>query len=185
MSLLDMIPGVSTLRSIGIAVAFGALTAGVSGLVYYNRGETAGEATVQKVLDKAVFEANKAADKASNDYRSRELELTQKLRSHEDEAATKLTALRADIVARDAAAGRLQQRVAALVAASRQAAAGSAPVQSRPSTDDPIGVLADVLSRADARAGLLATVADERGIAGKLCEREYDDTRETLNKETP
>jgi len=48
------------------------------------------------------------------------------------------------------------------------AAAGSAPA------GDPIGVLADVLSRADERAGVLADLADRRGVAGAACERAYD-----------
>ncbi|WP_441616160.1 MULTISPECIES: DUF2514 family protein [unclassified Cupriavidus] len=38
----------------------------------------------------------------------------------------------------------------------------------------PIGTLADVLSRADQRAGILAGYADVAGIAGQACERAYD-----------
>jgi len=39
---------------------------------------------------------------------------------------------------------------------------------------DPVGVLADVLDRADARAGELADFADRSRIAGLACERAYD-----------
>jgi hypothetical protein len=48
------------------------------------------------------------------------------------------------------------------------AAGGGAPA------GDPIGVLADVLGRADERAGVLAGIADQRGVAGAACERAYD-----------
>ena len=45
---------------------------------------------------------------------------------------------------------------------------GGAPAQ------DAAGVLADVLASIDERAGILAKIADERGIAGATCERSYD-----------
>lgn len=59
------------------------------------------------------------------------------------------------------------------------AAAGRACTNTRPAAPsapagDPIGVLADVLGRADARAGRLAEIAGERGAAGALCEAAYD-----------
>jgi hypothetical protein len=39
---------------------------------------------------------------------------------------------------------------------------------------DALNVLANVFSRADARAAELARIADERGTAGAACERSYD-----------
>jgi hypothetical protein len=39
---------------------------------------------------------------------------------------------------------------------------------------DPIGVLADVLDRADQRAGVLAEIADRRRITAEACERSSD-----------
>ncbi|OJA47842.1 DUF2514 family protein [Burkholderia ubonensis] len=80
------------------------------------------------------------------------------------------TAALADAFAARAAAGSLQQRVDQLVAAARHPAiaAGSAPA------GDPLGVLADVLGRADQRAGELAEYADQAHIAGQQCERDYD-----------
>jgi len=47
---------------------------------------------------------------------------------------------------------------------------------------DAIGVLAYVLGRADERAGILADIAEQRGIAGRACERSYDEAREALMK---
>jgi len=63
----------------------------------------------------------------------------------------------------------LQQRLAAAVAAARAASAAGGPP-----AGDPIGVLADVLSRADERAGVLAAYADRARAAGSACERSYD-----------
>lgn len=70
-------------------------------------------------------------------------------------------------------------RDAADAARTRCAAAG-APGYSTPG-HDPIGVLADVLGRADARAGELAAVADASRVRGLTCERAYDAARQALN----
>jgi hypothetical protein len=96
------------------------------------------------------------------------------LQGNVDEAEKKLAAARADIAIRDAAAGRLQQRVATLVARAREAARNPQPAASSAPADDPAGMLADVLGRCVARVRLLATVADERGIAGNACQASYD-----------
>ncbi|MCW3539343.1 DUF2514 domain-containing protein [Burkholderia cenocepacia] len=86
------------------------------------------------------------------------------------------TAALADAFVARAAAGSLQQRVDQLVAAARHpaAAAGS------PAAGDALDLLADVLGRADTRAGELAKIADDRGIAGRQCEADYD----SLTKES-
>lgn len=91
-----------------------------------------------------------------------------------DEATRQLTQARADAFVADAASGRLQQRVAALVAAARQAGGHSQVAGASPPTDDPAAVLADMQLRADETAGELARIADERGVAGAACERAYD-----------
>ncbi|WP_321967671.1 DUF2514 family protein [Burkholderia cepacia] len=87
-----------------------------------------------------------------------------------NDANQQRTAALADAFAARAAAGSLQQRVDQLVAASRHpsAAAGS------PATGDALDLLADVLGRADQRAGELAEYADRAHIAGRQCERDYD-----------
>jgi hypothetical protein len=74
----------------------------------------------------------------------------------------------ADAAAAGAAADRLRKQLAAFRAA-HSAAAGSGPT-----TADPIGLLADVFGRADARAGELAAYADAAREAGRLCEASYD-----------
>ncbi|CAN0626412.1 conserved protein of unknown function [Burkholderia multivorans] len=86
------------------------------------------------------------------------------------DAAKERDQARADAVAAASAADGLRRRVAVLVDGARHSAAAAGG----PSTSDALDLLADVLGRADARAGELAAIADERGIAGQQCERSYD-----------
>lgn len=66
-------------------------------------------------------------------------------------------------------------RDAAASAAGRaRASACPAAASTRQPGEDPIGLLADVLGRADQRAGELAEYADRLRIAGIACERSYD-----------
>ncbi|KDB06753.1 Protein of unknown function DUF2514 [Burkholderia sp. lig30] len=93
------------------------------------------------------------------------------------DAAKERDQARADAVAAASAADGLRRQVAILVDGVRHsaAAAGGSPA------GDALDLLADVLGRADARAGELAAIADERGIAGQQCERSYD----ALTGDTP
>ncbi len=77
---------------------------------------------------------------------------------------------RADAAVADGAADGLRRQVAALVAEVRRTGATAGG----PTTGDALDLLADLLGRTDERAGELAKVADERGIAGRQCERSYD-----------
>jgi len=79
---------------------------------------------------------------------------------------------RADARAADAVASRLRRRVDELVATAR--ASDSAAACGSTAAGDPLGVLADVLERADRRAGVLAEALDASYIAGLACERAYD-----------
>jgi len=76
----------------------------------------------------------------------------------------------ADAAANASDAAGLRRQLANYTASVRHSTAvcASAPA------GDPIGVLADVLSRADERAGKLAQFADAAHIAGLACERSYD-----------
>lgn len=125
-----------------------------------------------RVLDHA--QATAAALKQTTEYRAEEQRRLSAQKEAADEADRQLTQARADAAIADAAAGRLQHRVAALVAAAREAARHPAPVAASPPAEDPIGMLAELQRRADERAGVLARIADERGAAGAACERQYD-----------
>lgn len=91
-----------------------------------------------------------------------------------NEAHEQAEKAQADARAAAAAADGLRRRIAQLVAASRKHPAAAHPGTA---ANDPIGVLADVLGRADQRAGELATYADAAHIAGSACERAYDALR--------
>lgn len=63
------IPGLATLRAIGIGLMLAGACSIVSGLVYYAKGHAAGKAEVQAILDRAIAESNAAAAAASESYR--------------------------------------------------------------------------------------------------------------------
>jgi hypothetical protein len=124
-----------------------------------------------------AYERQRASEQRTADierYRAIEAQRTEDQRKAREEFDIKMAALHADAASATAAADRLRKRVDALVAAARQAPSNPAAVASSAPAGDPIGVLADVLRRADERAGQLARIADERGAAGSLCERDYD-----------
>lgn len=85
-----------------------------------------------------------------------------------------LSQARADADAARGASLRLSRQLAAYAAAHRGTASDPAAAGERAAADDPIGVLAHVLGLADARAGVLAEVADRARIAGQQCEAAYD-----------
>jgi len=83
----------------------------------------------------------------------------------------KLAAARADAATAADAARGMQNQLAAYRAAIRSASAAPATAGGSPSASDPLDLLADLFGRADARAGELARIADERSAAGATCER--------------
>lgn len=133
--------------------------------------------------DLAVEQRDRATDAAHADqsaraqverFRAQESQWADSQRKAIDEAEHKAAEARADALLADAARGRMQQRVADLVAAARRAAAHPAAPGASAPAEDAVGMLAELQRRADERAGVLARVADERGAAGALCERAYD-----------
>ncbi|KVP77549.1 hypothetical protein WJ92_02925 [Burkholderia ubonensis] len=85
-------------------------------------------------------------------------------------AAQQRDQARADAAAAASAADGLRKQVAVLVAGARHPATTSGSQ----ATGDALDLLADVLGRADQRAGELAEYADRVRIAGQQCERDYD-----------
>ena len=87
-----------------------------------------------------------------------------------EDASKKRDQARAAAAAAASTADGLRKQVAELVERSR----GSAPSARGPATGNALDLLADVLGRTDEAAGEFARIADERGIAGRQCERDYD-----------
>ncbi|USE78817.1 DUF2514 domain-containing protein [Cupriavidus gilardii] len=126
------------------------------------------DAEIAQIRREAAVDQVKATDRARAEEQRRIKEQTEIANAAKREAEQ----ARADARAADAVAGQLRQRVAELVAASR--AGNPAPASGGAAAGDTLGVLADVLSRADRRAGILAEYADAARIAGQACERAYD-----------
>ncbi|MDW9227089.1 hypothetical protein C7S15_1656 [Burkholderia cepacia] len=129
----------------------------------YFKGHADGVRVTKTAAQKAQLDAVAAA-------RAEEQRRTAAQSEIANDANQQRTAALADAFAARAAAGSLQQRVDQLVASARHpaSAAGS------PTAGDALDLLANVLSRADQRAGELAEYADQARIAGQQCERDYD-----------
>ena len=157
-----------------VAVVFG-LVMGAVGLHHhvYKQGYEAGAAAVQKQFDaaKEAAEAKRLADVEA--ARAEEQRRTQDQGRIANSATKQAHAPRADAPAANTAADGLRARVAQLVAAAR-APRHSATAGASAAAGDPLDVLANVLTRADRRAGDLAAYADSVRVAGTACERAYD-----------
>ena len=157
------------------AIAAAVLGAALGLRTYQLHTATAHLAEVQIAWAQDRAQAQAAALAESEKYRALETQWATAQKEITDDADRKVTQARADAAVADAAAGKLQQRVAALVAAARAAAANPSASQGGPAADDPIGMLAELQRRADQAAGRMAQIADERGIAGEACERAYSE----------
>jgi len=133
-----------------------------------------GAATARTATAETLRNIADLTAKAAQAVRDRETQWAQAQEKNAYETQSQITAARADADDARRAGDRLQQRVAALVAAARGAAAHPGAEPAVAPASDPIGVLADVFSRADKRAGLLAEYADAARLAGIGCERDYD-----------
>lgn len=127
---MSLIPGLDTLRTVGVGLMVAGICSIGAGLGGYFKGKIAGKAEVQTILDKAVANANAAAAIASENYRRSEAEwqdkiakaqtsYTERQAQHETELASVRAAAAADV-------GKLRR------ALSRVAASGAAPSDSTP-----------------------------------------------------
>lgn len=134
------------------------------------------KATAEARTDLANFKAA-AAETTAVALRAqlkRHEQITTDQRKALDAASTESLAAQADSAGARAAADGLRAQVARFAAAARAALQRADAAERGAAGADPIGVLADVLGRADARAGQLAEIADRARISGRLCERSYD-----------
>ncbi|WP_081086761.1 DUF2514 family protein [Burkholderia cepacia] len=87
-----------------------------------------------------------------------------------ENAAKQREQARAAADAADAAADSLRKQVAELVARTRDPAAPAGSAAAGGALD----LLAELFGRTDEAAGEFARIADDRGIAGRQCESDYD-----------
>ena len=79
----------------------------------------------------------------------------------------------ADAAAAGVESGRLREQARRLAARASQCASNPGAAQGGPAAGHPAMVLADLLSRADERAGELAAAYDRARASGLACERAY------------
>jgi hypothetical protein len=129
-----------------------------------------------------VAHAERVAREQSEKNRSTE----QELRNAQETHAAEVKALHLNLdraLARAAVESRrVQDSANAAAARARAQCANTTASDMGTAAGDAIGVLAIVLGRADERAGILADIAEQRGIAGRACERAYDEAREALSR---
>ncbi|MDN7773676.1 DUF2514 family protein [Burkholderia orbicola] len=87
-----------------------------------------------------------------------------------ENAAKQREQARAAADAADAAADSLRKQVAELVGRARDPAASAGGTTAGGALD----LLADMFGRTDEAAGEFARIADDRGVAGRQCESDYD-----------
>ncbi|SOY56883.1 DUF2514 family protein [Cupriavidus taiwanensis] len=120
----------------------------------------------ERAAKSAAFDQVKAVDRA----RAEEQRRTAAQTEIANVAIKDAERARDDARTAAATSDRLRQRIADLIASAGHPAAATGS----PPAGDPIGMLANVLERADRRAGILAEYADAARIAGLACERSYD-----------
>ena len=91
-----------------------------------------------------------------------------------DHAQEEIAQAQADATAAGIESGRLHEQARRLAARASQCASNPGTAQGSPSAREPAMVLADLLSRADERAGELAAAYDRARVSGLACERAYD-----------
>lgn len=131
----------------------------------------------------AMADANDAALQHERELASLEQTLTATIENDAKEARRVQATLTADRDRALASERRVRDQLTAITGSYRAlvaAGADAAAAGHQPPADDAVGVLADVLGRADRRAGVLAAFADAAHAAGAACERNYDAARAAL-----
>jgi len=172
-------------------IAFGVLGAAFVGQREITAGVQVKLAQAESRIDKLVGDYAKAESDARQQaleheraIAAKEQSLTATLEANAKESQRAQSALAADRDRARAAEHRLRDQLATLVnryRADRAPGTNPAAAEHQPPAGDAIGVLADVLGRADQRAGELADFADRAHAAGLACERDYDSARAALN----
>ena len=169
----------------------GALLAGGVQQIRVNNAKTelaqVREQHAQAVADAALAKAaaHARALEIERELTAREQALQATIDKQDQDARHAEQTRLADRAAAAAAADRLRERLAAITraasAGARVASTDAAAIaRERAAADATARVLADVLQRADDRAGALADFADRAHAAGLACERAYGSAREAV-----
>ena len=125
-----------------------------------------------------------AAERERADLAESRRQAEQELIDAQETHAAEVAAIRSELDAARTRArvesGRVRDAARAYAQRAGQVCADTTATELRASAADALDVLTDVFSRAEQRATELAGIADDRGITGRACEREYDKAREKL-----
>lgn len=187
MTPIDLIP--APYRLLGAGLALAAAAAGAWAFVHHRESlaDATGYSRGHAEYTTLQAEMARRALVAEESQRAEEARRIAAQKEIEDAHQEALQKARADAAIADAAAGRLRQRVADLIAAARSSQAGldTSPVAGSPAACPADDLLAGVLSRAIEAAGQLATAADQSRAAGAACEAEYNSLTGTKQEVTP
>lgn len=140
----------------------------------YQSGADAKELEWSSRWDKQAEQLATAKAKATMEAREEEQRRQASIDKVRDDAEKQIARAESDALsASDAADGVLEQ-AKRLAARAGKCSSNPAATQSGAPAAEPSVVLADVLGRADARAGELAAAYDRSRAAGLACERAYD-----------
>ncbi|UBH57080.1 DUF2514 domain-containing protein [Aeromonas enteropelogenes] len=151
------------------------------GTVLYLSGDANGEERERKTWQaKWNAEAAKLATarvRAERTAREEEMRRQTEISEVKNHAQAKIAQAQADAVAAGLESDKLRQQARRLAARASQCACGTCATQGSPTTQQSAMVLAELLSRADKRAGELAAAYDRARATGLACERAYDALR--------
>lgn len=161
LKLFDIVPGFVW----AIVCAGALLVAGVE----RTRG-----ASARQALAETRLAAEKARADAQHASRIKEMAWQGLVAGVIADGKANLEAVRADAERAGDSEQRMRKQLADYRDAVRRATEAAGPAAGGAPAGDALDLLADLFGRADARAGELARIADERGAAGTICERYAD-----------
>jgi hypothetical protein len=172
MNALDFIPGGNLVRVIAVACVVSAVSAATAWFIHHEREIGRNEVRAEWTAEKL---AQRNADLTQAESNAKET-LRRLTRQQENQRAqdVQLAAARAAADRNGRDADQLRVQNVAVAQRWRDALRDSPTGSVSEAAGDAIGVLADVLGRADRRAGILAAYADAAHAAGLKCERDYD-----------
>ena len=157
-----------------IPYALGAVLVGAAYGYGHHRGVNSTELEWQCKWNKQALALATAKAEALEKVRAVELRRQSDIEKVRQDAEQEIARAKTDAASADAASERLQQQAKRLAARASQCSGNTGAAISGQTTDSAAVVLADLLGRADKRAGELAAAYDQARNAGLACERAYD-----------
>jgi hypothetical protein len=174
MSITDLIPLQYRFLAAVLAIAVLMLASAAGGAWVSGALWAADLAEAKQTHAQALAAIEHRQTQAQAQARSEEQRRQTALEGIRTDASEQIEQAQADAAAATARAHSLQQQAARVAARPSCTTDNPGAALGSPSANAPALLLADVLSRIDARAGELAATADRARIAGAACERSYD-----------